>query len=61
MSGIDKFDSIVSDRIIDGIGFEDNARDLGNLEVEDQQRPRELPYRRVDLKDSSEEPTNTKE
>ena len=59
MSGIDEFDSIVSDRIVDEIGFDDIEKDLGNLEVKGREKPRELPYRRVDFKDDSEKPTNT--
>ena len=31
ISDIDEFDSVVSDRIFDEIGFEDIVRDLGNL------------------------------
>ena len=61
MSGTDEFDSVVSDRIVDEIGFEDVVMDLGNLEVKNREKPRELPYRRVDLKDDSEEPANTEE
>ena len=52
---------IVSDRIVDEIGFEDNVRDLGNLEVKNRKKPCELPYRHVDSKDDSEETTNAEE
>ena len=63
MSTFDEFDSVISDRIVDEIGFEDIEKDLRNLEVEDREKPfkPKLPYRRVDLKDDSEEPTNTEE
>ena len=61
MSGNEEFDSVNSDRIVDEIGLEDIVKDLGNLEFGDREKPRELPYRRVDLKDDSEEPTNTEE
>ena len=61
MSAIDEFDSVVSDRIVDEIGFDNEEKDLGNFEVEDWEKPRELPYRCVDFKDDSEEPTNTDE
>ena len=54
MPGIEKFDSVISDRIVDEVGLEDIVKDLGNLEVKDGEKPRELPYRRVDLKDNSE-------
>ena len=40
MSGIDEFDSIVSDRIVDEIGFECNVKDLRNFEVKDRKKPR---------------------
>ena len=35
MSVIEKFYSVVSNRIVDEIGFEDTVKDLGNLEVEE--------------------------
>ena len=57
MSGIDEFDSIVSDRIVDEIGF----KDLGNLGIIDREKPRELLHRPVDFKDDGEEPMNTDE
>ena len=54
MSGIDEFDSVVSDRIIDGIeGFKDIVKDLGNLDVKSREKPRELPYNSMDLTDDS--------
>ena len=61
MSGIEEFDSVISDRIVDEIGLEDIVKDVGNLEVEDREKPRVLPYKCLDLKDDSEEPTNTEE
>ena len=60
MSAIDEFNSVITDRSVDAIeGLEDNVRDLGNFEVEGREKPRELPYRRVDFKDDCEDPTNT--
>ena len=41
MSGIDEFDSIVSDRIVDEIGFKDDIKDLGNLGIIDREKPRD--------------------
>ena len=62
MSGIDEFDSVITERIISGIeDYKDIVEDPGNLEINDREKPRELPYRRVDLKDDSEEPANTEE
>ena len=46
MSGIDEFDSVVSDRIVNKIGFEDIVKDLGNLKFKNREKSRELPYRR---------------
>ena len=49
MSGIDELDSIVSDRIVDEIGFKDDVKDLGNLGIIDREKPRELPHRPADF------------
>ena len=47
MSGINEFDSIVSDQTVDEIGFKDDVKDLGNLGITDREKPRELPHRPV--------------
>ena len=61
MSAIDEFDLVISDRTVDTMEGLENIEDPGNLEVKDREKPLELPYRRVDLKGDSEEPTNTDE
>ena len=61
MSGIDEFDSLVSDRIVDEIGFKGDVKDLGNLGIIDGEKPRELPHRPVDFENESSESSNTDE
>ena len=41
--------------------FDGMEKDLENFEVKGRKKPRELPFRPVDFKDDSEEPTNTDE
>ena len=62
MSGIVEFDSVVIDRIVNEIeSSEYMVKDLGNLEVKNREKPRELPYNCMDLTDDSKEPTNTEQ
>ena len=62
MSGIDEFDSVISDQIVNDMeDVEEIVEDLGNLEMENSEEHRKLRYNEVDLKDDSMKPTNTEE
>ena len=62
MSGIDDFDSVISDRTVNDMeDFKNIVDDLENLEIKNSYKPRELPHNSIDLIDDSVNPTNTEE
>ena len=62
MSGIDEFDLVINDRIVNDIeDCEDIVRDLENSKMGNSEEPRELPYDSIDLADDSEESANTED